>query len=77
MYSDGLIERRHTTLDTGISHLEAIAAAHAAEPLPDIADKIIVHMTDSSPTDDDIVLVCIRYLPQPSEQVSRDASALP
>jgi serine phosphatase RsbU (regulator of sigma subunit) len=63
MYSDGLIERRRSSLETGISRLEAIAAGVSTKPLPEVADRIIAGMTAGAPADDDIVLVCIRFAP--------------
>ncbi|MFI7602836.1 PAS domain S-box protein [Actinoplanes sp. NPDC049681] len=63
LYSDGLIERRNRTLETGIARLETTAHALATESLSEIADRVIHQMIDDSPTEDDIVLVCLRYSP--------------
>ncbi|GAA3351266.1 hypothetical protein GCM10020358_80340 [Amorphoplanes nipponensis] len=76
MYSDGLIERRRTTLTAGIARLETVAAGLTARTLPAVADGIVARMTDDSPTDDDIVLVCLRYTP-PGQDTGSPRSADP
>jgi len=68
LYSDGLIERRTHTLEEGIARLEKTVAALATEPLTALADRIIEHMTNDSPTSDDIVVAIMSFQPpEPSE----------
>ena len=62
MYSDGLVERRGESIDAGIAQLERAAIVLGEQPLGDLADQLVAEMTSHSPTDDDVVLVCLRYV---------------
>ena len=59
-YTDGLIERRHETLDIGMKRL-ADAAAGTASSLQDLADSIITELTGDAPADD-IALIGLKWL---------------
>jgi GAF domain-containing protein/PAS domain-containing protein len=63
MYTDGLIERRRVHLDIGFDKLRSVLHTHHALPLDGLADHIIAAMTAASPADDDIVVLCTRYVP--------------
>jgi hypothetical protein len=49
--------------DHGVRHLETIATSLINEPLDQVTEKIITQLTSDSPTDDDIVIICVRYRP--------------
>ena len=59
-YTDGLIERRHETLDIGMKRL-ADAAAGTASSLEDLVDSIITELTGDAPADD-IALIGLKWL---------------
>jgi serine phosphatase RsbU (regulator of sigma subunit) len=63
MYSDGLIERRSHSLEHGLRNLETVATSLIDEPLDQLTEQIITQLTNDSPTDDDIVIICLRYRP--------------
>jgi serine phosphatase RsbU (regulator of sigma subunit) len=66
LYSDGLIERRTDSLDNGLDLLAATACAAIMSGRTDpgtLADHLLAALTSDSPTEDDIVLVCLRYRP--------------
>lgn len=62
MYSDGLVERRETLLSTALGKLSGVVAAAGADDLDDVADAVLRVMVSDSPTSDDVVLMCMRYL---------------
>jgi GAF domain-containing protein/anti-sigma regulatory factor (Ser/Thr protein kinase)/PAS domain-containing protein len=63
MYSDGLLERRGEAIDDGLARLEVAALTLASMPIATFADQLIVSMTEQSPPEDDIVVLCFRYDP--------------
>jgi PAS domain-containing protein/anti-sigma regulatory factor (Ser/Thr protein kinase) len=63
MYSDGLIERRTSSIENGLAQLEDLAGVVAGDPLSTIADRLIAGMTLRGEVEDDIVVVCCRYAP--------------
>jgi PAS domain S-box-containing protein len=63
LYTDGLIERRNSTLDDGMDRLRAAAARLADRPLDELCDQLIEQLVDTAP-EDDVALVAIRLHPQ-------------
>ena len=63
LYTDGLIERRDSDLDTGITRLRTALADLAHLPLQDMCDAVLHRLVDGHP-DDDVALVAIRLHPQ-------------
>ena len=60
-YSDGLVERRTTDIDTGLDRLAAVAAGlDPAAPPQSWCDAIIERLTDAEDVEDDLVLICLR-----------------
>jgi serine phosphatase RsbU (regulator of sigma subunit) len=59
LYTDGLIERRDSTLDEGITRLVAQLCAHAGLPLDELCDALIEAMLQGTPPDD-VALVALR-----------------
>jgi serine phosphatase RsbU (regulator of sigma subunit) len=59
LYTDGLIERRNSTLDEGITRLVAQLCAHARLPLDELCDALIEEMLQGTPPDD-VALVALR-----------------
>ncbi|MGZ6674270.1 MAG: ATP-binding SpoIIE family protein phosphatase, partial [Solirubrobacteraceae bacterium] len=61
LYTDGLIERRHESLTTGLERLRALAeTAASAEQL---CQRIIDQLVPAGGGDDDIALVALRIVP--------------
>ena len=63
LYSDGLIERRSSDIDSGLAQLEDLAGDVAGDPLSTIAGRLIAGMTSTGGVEDDIVVACCRYAP--------------
>ncbi|NEK96379.1 SpoIIE family protein phosphatase [Modestobacter muralis] len=70
LYTDGLVERRDSDLDTGIERLRAAVAELAHLPLQELCDAILQRLVNGRP-DDDVALVAIRLhrqdQPRPAE----------
>jgi serine phosphatase RsbU (regulator of sigma subunit) len=63
MYSDGLIERRGESLDVGLARLSDAASHHAAMNDTDaLAARLVEELTAGADVQDDIVVVCARWL---------------
>jgi PAS domain S-box-containing protein len=62
MCSDGLIERRHSSLSERLAVLERAARRLADRrlPLEEMADALLAEVLDGSPTDDDVSLLLVR-----------------
>ena len=60
-YTDGLVERRGETLDTGLKRLLQAATARCGSSLDDLLTSLVSELTGDSPTDD-IALIGLRWL---------------
>ncbi|MFE7170275.1 PP2C family protein-serine/threonine phosphatase [Streptomyces sp. NPDC057616] len=60
LYTDGLIERRHEDIDTGLARLAASLTRHRGAAPEALADAILSDLLPPSGTTDDIALVVIR-----------------
>jgi serine phosphatase RsbU (regulator of sigma subunit) len=60
-YTDGLVERRGETLDTGLKRLQDAATARCDSPLDDLLGSLVTELTGGSPADD-IALIGLRWL---------------
>lgn len=58
LYTDGLIEHRHRSLDQGMRRLATIASAHAEQPV----DRLCRALADQAPSDgyDDLAVLALR-----------------
>ncbi|MQA34289.1 SpoIIE family protein phosphatase [Modestobacter roseus] len=63
LYTDGLIERRDSDLDTGLDRLRAALTELADRPLQELCDELIERLVEGKP-DDDVALVAVRLHPQ-------------
>jgi serine phosphatase RsbU (regulator of sigma subunit) len=59
LYTDGLVERRDSTLDEGIARLVGRLRAQAGRPLDELCDALIEEMLQGTPQDD-VALVALR-----------------
>src|SRR4051794_4109665 len=62
LYTDGLIERRGTTLDDGLARLAQAAGARRSGPPVALLDGVLAELVDGGASDD-IALVAVRRLP--------------
>jgi serine phosphatase RsbU (regulator of sigma subunit)/integral membrane sensor domain MASE1 len=75
MYSDGLIERRHEPLDTGLARLQAAANQHRHTDLTNLCQRIIHDLTRDQKLHDDIVLLGITRHAAATHEPERTATA--
>jgi serine phosphatase RsbU (regulator of sigma subunit) len=59
MYTDGLIERRGSTIDEGLSRLAGRLPALAAAGLEELCDAVLAGMLPGTP-EDDVAMVAVR-----------------
>jgi serine phosphatase RsbU (regulator of sigma subunit) len=59
LYTDGLVEGRHTAVSEGLERLCRVAEAHADDPLEEFCDHVIADMAGTWSTDD-IALIALR-----------------
>ncbi|MGI5163700.1 PP2C family protein-serine/threonine phosphatase [Spirillospora sp. CA-253888] len=64
MFTDGLIERRDSSLRAGLRRLARVLAA-APDDLQRVADRVLAEMLSDSARDDDTCLLLVRALPVP------------
>jgi serine phosphatase RsbU (regulator of sigma subunit) len=62
LYTDGLIERRDESLESGLTRLRQHAAALAREPLPVMCDELLAGLL-ADPYPDDVALLTLRLPP--------------
>ena len=62
LYSDGLIERRGSTIDAGTDRLAQNLRELASRPLDDLCDALLQRMLQGTP-EDDVALVAVRIRP--------------
>ncbi|MCO7218334.1 SpoIIE family protein phosphatase [Klenkia sp. PcliD-1-E] len=76
LYTDGLIERRDSDLDAGITRLKDALAELADLPLQDLCDQLLHRLVDGRP-DDDVALVTVRLHRQDQQHPGRHGSPGP
>lgn len=64
LYTDGLIERRDSPLDTGLARLRQTLSALAGVPLEQMCDELLTRMLASTDPEDDIAMLAIRAHPE-------------
>jgi anti-sigma regulatory factor (Ser/Thr protein kinase) len=75
LYTDGLIERRADSIDSGLERLRSAAAARSVYEPERLCDEIVDEFADGSL--DDLVFLCIRREPLDSRIFSRIFPAVP
>lgn len=65
-YTDGLVERRGSSIETGIEVLEATLKASAALDAAGLADAVLAEIVTRRGADDDIALLILRLIEVPS-----------
>lgn len=61
MYTDGLVERRTQSIDTGMDRLAEVFRQAAADPPDEAGDRILEEMLGSDEHDDDVCLLLCRW----------------
>src|SRR4051794_28198200 len=62
LYTDGLIERRGSTIDAGLDRLRACLKELADRPLSELCDELLDRMLEGTPADD-VALVAVTVRP--------------
>ncbi len=66
LYTDGLVERRHASLDEGMQHLADVAAAARGAGVDGLLDSVLRQLVEEGPSDD-VAVVAARLVPPPLE----------
>ncbi len=78
LFTDGLFERRRSTLDEGLDQVRRALGELADEPLDELCDGLLRRMLPTAP-DDDVALVAVRLFdqrrPRPGEAGPREVPA--
>ncbi len=62
LYTDGLIERRDQSLDTGMDRLAVTAAEQGGRGIAGLSGRLVRELVSESFHDDDVAVVCARLL---------------
>jgi anti-anti-sigma factor len=65
LYTDGLVERRESTLDEGMDRLADVAGRLRAAAVPTAAETVLDRMLGGKGPSDDVAVVVARLLPPP------------
>lgn len=63
MYSDGLIERRGQSIDSGLNRLIEIVTNLQRQPVDEIATATLQTLAAEYPPEDDVVMICAKFTP--------------
>ena len=75
LYTDGLVEQRGQSLDTGLGRLSALLSELASRPLPELCDALLERLVPAHP-EDDVALVAVRLHRQDQPRPPEAAPAL-
>jgi len=75
LYTDGLVEQRVQSLDTGLGRLSALLSELAPRPLPELCDALLERLVPAHP-EDDVALVAVRLHRQDQPRPPEAAPAL-
>jgi serine phosphatase RsbU (regulator of sigma subunit) len=62
LYTDGLIERRTSSLDVGFQRLADAARSQRGLELEDFCDAVLAEMLSHEPIADDVAILCVERL---------------
>ncbi|OBH24189.1 stage II sporulation protein E [Mycobacterium sp. E342] len=65
LFTDGLVERKHESIDDGINRAAAVLAKTTTLPLDSVADAVLRELAPASGYDDDVAMVIYRYQQSP------------
>ena len=71
LFSDGLIERRHEPITTGLDRLARAAVALGDAPVDRMCDGLLTALGVAEHRNDDVVVLCLRVPFRPTEEATR------
>ncbi|GAA4295299.1 SpoIIE family protein phosphatase [Mycobacterium paraffinicum] len=74
LFTDGLVERKHESIDDGMGRAAAVLAKTTALPLDSVADAVLRELAPAAGYDDDVAMVIYRHQQSPL-RIETDASA--
>ncbi len=63
LYTDGLVERKHESIDIGIARAADVLLATTKLPLKDVPQAVVGALAPAAGYDDDVAMVIYRHLP--------------
>jgi anti-sigma regulatory factor (Ser/Thr protein kinase) len=61
LYTDGLVERKHESIDDGIARVAAVLAQTTTLPVDQVADAVLREQAPAAGYDDDVAMVIYRH----------------
>ncbi|EFG77506.1 PAS domain S-box protein [Mycobacterium parascrofulaceum ATCC BAA-614] len=74
LFTDGLVERKHESIDDGIARAAAVLVKTTALPLDSVADAVLRELAPPAGYDDDVAMVVYRHHQSPL-RIETEASA--
>ena len=74
LFTDGLVERKHESIDDGIDRAAAVLVQTTALPLDSVADAVLRELAPAAGYDDDVAMVIYRHQQSPL-RIESEASA--
>lgn len=74
LFTDGLVERRHESIDDGLARIADVLADTIALPISALADEVLRKLAPSGGYDDDVAMVVYRHRQAPL-RIETDATA--
>ncbi|OBG01098.1 stage II sporulation protein E [Mycobacterium sp. 852014-52450_SCH5900713] len=74
LFTDGLVERKHESIDDGIDRAAAVLAKTTTLPLDSVADAVLRELAPAAGYDDDVAMVIYRHQQSPL-RIENEASA--
>ncbi|OBG65733.1 MULTISPECIES: SpoIIE family protein phosphatase [unclassified Mycobacterium] len=74
LFTDGLVERKHESIDDGINRAAAVLVKTTALPLDSVADAVLRELAPPAGYDDDVAMVIYRHQQSPL-RIETEASA--
>ncbi|OBK11096.1 SpoIIE family protein phosphatase [Mycobacterium asiaticum] len=74
LFTDGLVERKHESIDEGLGRVAAVLKESAALPIDAVADTVLAQLAPPAGYDDDVAMVVYRHQLAPL-RIETDATA--
>jgi anti-sigma regulatory factor (Ser/Thr protein kinase) len=74
LFTDGLVERKHESIDDGIERAAAVLVKTTTLPLDSVADAVLRELAPAAGYDDDVAMVIYRHQQSPL-RIESEASA--
>ncbi len=74
LFTDGLVERRHESIDDGLDRVADVLADSSKLPIDALADEVLRKLSPAGGYDDDVAMVVYRHQPAPL-RIEMDATA--